>query len=359
MTGAAIASGVVLGQIEEAKPNTKTVVSHRRSSSRGRSHTGDQGIKKAGELHLVKDTPYLFTAHAKDVIHSFWVPQFRMKKDAVPGIVTQVRVEPTTFGIYTLAAQSSCGLGHATMRARIVVERSSASSTAGRRRRERPRHPPHRAREYVRIKKHRSVNQNAQSAPRKMSGLTTETLTPPLVSPPKRTGVRQPPAGAQAGTRAGLDDACRRRLRFRLRGPRYARSTRAGHQGLADRDRDPDRGAALLPRRHRRVRLLGQVHDRASRPSRGPLRPRRTSWKDYFRVNTDHKVIGVQYTVTALFFLLVGGALAEVMRAELAQPGQQIVDSNTFNGLFSVHASLMIFLVIIPIFAGSRTSCSR
>ena len=76
------------------------------------------------------------------------------------------------------------------------------------------------------------------------------------------------------------------------------------------------------------------------------------SWKDYFRVNTDHKVIGVQYTVTALFFLFVGGALAEVMRAELAQPGQQFVDPNTYNGLFSVHASLMIFLVIIPIFAG-------
>jgi cytochrome c oxidase subunit 1 len=76
------------------------------------------------------------------------------------------------------------------------------------------------------------------------------------------------------------------------------------------------------------------------------------SWKDYFRVNTDHKVIGVQYTVTALFFMLVGGALAEVIRAELAQPGQQVVDPNTYNGLFSVHASLMIFLVIIPIFAG-------
>ena len=40
------------------------------------------------------------------------------------------------------------------------------------------------------------------------------------------------------------------------------------------------------------------------------------------------------------------------MRAELAQPGQQVVDSNTFNGLFSVHAALMIFLVVIPIFAG-------
>jgi cytochrome c oxidase subunit I len=76
------------------------------------------------------------------------------------------------------------------------------------------------------------------------------------------------------------------------------------------------------------------------------------SWKDYFRVNTDHKVIGIQYTVTALFFFLFAGALAELMRAELAQPGRQVVDANTFNGLFSVHASLMIFLVIIPIFAG-------
>ena len=76
------------------------------------------------------------------------------------------------------------------------------------------------------------------------------------------------------------------------------------------------------------------------------------SWRDYFRVNTDHKVIGIQYTVTAFFFFLVAGGLAEVMRAELAQPGQQVLDSNTFNGLFSVHAALMIFLVVIPIFAG-------
>ena len=76
------------------------------------------------------------------------------------------------------------------------------------------------------------------------------------------------------------------------------------------------------------------------------------SWKDYFRVNTDHKVIGIQYVVTALFFMFVAGGLAEVVRAELAQPGQQVVDPNTYNGLFSVHASLMIFLVVIPIFAG-------
>ncbi|MEA2480541.1 MAG: cytochrome c oxidase subunit [Thermoleophilaceae bacterium] len=77
-----------------------------------------------------------------------------------------------------------------------------------------------------------------------------------------------------------------------------------------------------------------------------------TRWQDYFRVNTDHKVIGLQYICTTFVFFSIGGLLAMIMRAELAAPGEQFVDPNTFNGLFSVHASLMIFLFIIPVFAG-------
>jgi cytochrome c oxidase subunit 1 len=76
------------------------------------------------------------------------------------------------------------------------------------------------------------------------------------------------------------------------------------------------------------------------------------SWRDYFRPNTDHKVIGIQYVVTSFFFMFVGGLMAMLMRAELAAPGRQFVDANTYNGLFSVHASLLIFLFIIPVFAG-------
>jgi cytochrome c oxidase subunit 1 len=76
------------------------------------------------------------------------------------------------------------------------------------------------------------------------------------------------------------------------------------------------------------------------------------SWKDYFKVNTDHKVIGVQYLVTTFVFFMVAGALAELMRAELASPGMQYFSPGQFNGLFSVHAALMIFLFIIPAFAG-------
>ena len=102
-----------------------------------------------------------------------------------------------------------------------------------------------------------------------------------------------------------------------------------------------------------RLRLLVLLGGRAAR--RGPRTTRataRTRWRDYFKVNTDHKVIGIQYVVTSFFFMLVGGLLAMMVRAELAAPGQQFVDANAYNGLFSVHASLMIFLFIIPVFAG-------
>ncbi len=76
------------------------------------------------------------------------------------------------------------------------------------------------------------------------------------------------------------------------------------------------------------------------------------TWKDYFRPNTDHKVIGIQYLVTTIFFFLAGGMMAMIFRAELARPGMQFVDNQTFNGLVSVHAALMIFLFVIPAFAG-------
>ena len=77
-----------------------------------------------------------------------------------------------------------------------------------------------------------------------------------------------------------------------------------------------------------------------------------TSWRDYFKVNTDHKVIGTQYLVVVFAFFVIGGIFAELVRAELASPGETFGDGETYNGLFSVHATLMIFLFVIPAFAG-------
>ncbi len=76
------------------------------------------------------------------------------------------------------------------------------------------------------------------------------------------------------------------------------------------------------------------------------------TWRDYFRVNTDHKVIGIQYVSSTVFFFLAGGLMAMLVRAELARPETEFFDTQTYNELFSVHASLMIFLFIIPAFAG-------
>ena len=63
-------------------------------------------------------------------------------------------------------------------------------------------------------------------------------------------------------------------------------------------------------------------------------------------------MIGVQYTVTTFTFFAIGGLLAMFFRAELAEPGLQFFDSQTFNGLVSVHATLLIFTFLVPVFAG-------
>ena len=77
------------------------------------------------------------------------------------------------------------------------------------------------------------------------------------------------------------------------------------------------------------------------------------TWKDYFRINTDHKVIGdpVHGQLVLLPARRRPDRDADARRARRS-PGSQFVDANTFNGLFSVHASLLIFLFIIPVFAG-------
>ena len=63
---------------------------------------------------------------------------------------------------------------------------------------------------------------------------------------------------------------------------------------------------------------------------------------------TDHKRIGVSYMLTAFAFYIVGGILAAVIRVELAQTGQQVVDNGTYNQLFTMHGSIMLFLFIGP-----------
>jgi cytochrome c oxidase subunit 2 len=68
-----------------------------------------------------KGQPVQFYVRSKDVIHDFWIPQMRMKIDAVPGIRTEFRVTPNRIGTYQVVCAELCGLGHATMRQTVHV----------------------------------------------------------------------------------------------------------------------------------------------------------------------------------------------------------------------------------------------
>ncbi|MFP3853925.1 MAG: cytochrome c oxidase subunit I [Anaerolineales bacterium] len=76
------------------------------------------------------------------------------------------------------------------------------------------------------------------------------------------------------------------------------------------------------------------------------------NWRRYFTWNTDHKVIGIQYFVTTFFFFLVGGLMAMLIRAELLQPGIELVEGEAYNRFLTNHGSTMIFLWVIPVLAG-------
>jgi cytochrome c oxidase subunit II len=81
----------------------------------------EHGEFSSGELVLPVDRQAHFTMEAVDVLHSFWVPNFGQKMDAVPGIETEINVTPTRVGEYEVVCAELCGLGHATMRAKARV----------------------------------------------------------------------------------------------------------------------------------------------------------------------------------------------------------------------------------------------
>jgi cytochrome c oxidase subunit I len=67
---------------------------------------------------------------------------------------------------------------------------------------------------------------------------------------------------------------------------------------------------------------------------------------------TDHKKIGILYIVNSFIFFFIGGILAMLVRTELAVPGLQFLTDQTYNEVFTMHATMMIFLFVIPMLAG-------
>jgi cytochrome c oxidase subunit 2 len=80
-----------------------------------------QGRSEINELHIPTGRPIQLQMVSQDVIHSFYVPEFRVKKDVLPGRYTSMWFEATKPGTYHLFCAEYCGTGHAIMRGRVVV----------------------------------------------------------------------------------------------------------------------------------------------------------------------------------------------------------------------------------------------
>jgi cytochrome c oxidase subunit 2 len=92
-------------------------------------HGRDDILVETNELHMPIGKPVKMVLRSKDVLHDFYVPQFRAKMDLVPGIVTYFWMTPMRTGTFDILCAELCGVGHHMMRGTVVVESQQAFDT--------------------------------------------------------------------------------------------------------------------------------------------------------------------------------------------------------------------------------------
>ncbi|MDQ2984568.1 MAG: cytochrome c oxidase subunit II [Actinomycetota bacterium] len=131
VTAIAVVSAVVLAK-NDRLPKRHIVVEVTAQQFAWKFKYPGFGGLESGTLRLPKGEAVELKLKALDVIHSFWVPEFRQKQDAVPGLTTRVVITPTRIGTYPVICTELCGLGHALMRSRAIVMKPDAFEAWGR-----------------------------------------------------------------------------------------------------------------------------------------------------------------------------------------------------------------------------------
>jgi cytochrome c oxidase subunit 2 len=120
VTAIAVVSAIVLAKDDAAGANPLRVDVTAQQFFWSYSYPGFND-KQSAILRLPLHRSVVLRMTAKDVIHSFWVPEFRQKQDLVPGIHPTLHITPNKLGTYPVVCTELCGLGHALMRSRVVV----------------------------------------------------------------------------------------------------------------------------------------------------------------------------------------------------------------------------------------------
>jgi cytochrome c oxidase subunit 2 len=122
VTALAVYAAVVLAQMEKKQPNELQVRAIGQQFTWHFEYAQPGGQKvRSDVLILPSGRPVYMKINALDVLHSFWVPAFRIKEDAVPGQTDHVRFTPTKLGSYEVVCAELCGWGHSTMRVKTLV----------------------------------------------------------------------------------------------------------------------------------------------------------------------------------------------------------------------------------------------
>lgn len=122
VSGLSVYGWIVLNSIEaKASPADTLVINVKGQQFAWNFTYPGEGKVKTNSLVLPKDRPVEFRINTDDVLHDFWVPAFRVKSDAVPGLTTHIRATPNRIGTYPVVCAELCGLGHSTMRSRVQV----------------------------------------------------------------------------------------------------------------------------------------------------------------------------------------------------------------------------------------------
>ena len=111
---------VVLEDVEAKKPNELTIEVIGQQFAWNYNYPSEQ-VKTGGDLVVPVDRPLYFEMTSADVIHSFYVPGARMKRDVADGFTTRLRFTPTKTGTYPIVCAELCGIGHSTMRSAIRI----------------------------------------------------------------------------------------------------------------------------------------------------------------------------------------------------------------------------------------------
>ena len=305
-----------------------------------------EGKKEINELHVPLGQTVSLTMTSQDVIHSFFVPAFRVKQDVVPGKYTTEWFQPTRLGEYHLFCAEYCGTDHSQMIGRVVVME------------------PADYQRWLTTGEHgHSRSPWRDGAFSRDKGCSGCHEAQPIVHAPPLEGIYGKQVPLNSGEVVTADDQY---IRDSILLP--GKQISAGYDnmmpsftGHISEERDhADHRLPKIDRQRRNLTSNERKHrnrvrrTRRQRSLRHRVKSRAVNYlsRDHsvrsWLLTTDHKRIGLLYLWTILLFFTIASVAAAMMRIELLTPQGDLVTSETYNKLFTIHGVLMVWFFLIP-----------